>query len=132
MNTLKTKPSIFQPLLTFLLWLKNKSIAIIALVLLMEWYKRIPPVVFDQASGRSSGGMAYSEILFAVIGILSVFVYGSLARLLMFREAAHYAENGDLMEDLTNGVETAELKQYWFATRWSLIAAIAIMAVTIR
>lgn len=85
--------------------LLNKAAAIILLIILLQFYK-------------SAEFQAYIEILYGTILVCCVFVGAPLMRLIIFPEAAEYAESNDLRIDL-KAIQTsrpARLLHYWFAT----------------
>lgn len=106
------------------LTIKSKAIAIIALAVLMEWYHNIPKVVFNPETGTSTGGMPFADLLYTGIIVLYVFVVMSICRLFVFREAAHYAESGQITTDLDKDKPTTSLWHYWFATAVSILVAL--------
>lgn len=96
MHTLRT--------IALLLW--NKGAAILILGLLMLRYATI------------SGGepTPFVELLYAIILGATVIVVAPILRLLVFPEAASYAESGRLEKDLEAGGNTAAIQHYRFAT----------------
>lgn len=73
-------------------FLLNKAAAILLLVSLMFWYHSLP-------SGEDAA-TPYAELLYASILIVGTSVAFPLIRLLIFPEAASYAEKGHLKREL--------------------------------
>jgi hypothetical protein len=88
--------------LGLLLW--NKGLAIVLLILLMVRYATL------------EGSTPFAEILYAIILAATVIVGAPIVRLLVFPEAAEYAESGTLRKDLSSGMHPFAVRHYWFAT----------------
>jgi hypothetical protein len=93
-----------------LLW--NKGIAIVILALLMARYATL---------GETT---PFAEILYAAILAVTVIVVAPVIRLLVFPEAAEYAESGKLKQDLGALDTTAAIRHYQFATAISYIVTL--------
>ena len=100
--------------------LRNKIVAIVVLVILAVVYLGLP----------SDKPVPFAELLYAAVLIGSVLVLGPLVRLLVFNEAARYAESGQLDEDLARrqAVPPLAYLHYRFATIVSY--AIALLCVS--
>lgn len=77
-------------------FLLNKTAAIVLLVSLMFWYHSLP-------SGEHAA-TPYAELLYASILIVGTSVAFPLIRLLIFPEAASYAEQGHLKRELEHPI----------------------------
>ncbi len=86
--------------------LRNKLVAIVVLFVLATLYKNIPA---DQP-------VPFAELLYAVILVSSVTILAPVMRLLVFGEAAQFAESGGLDRTLTGTSFTPALIHYWIAT----------------
>lgn len=93
-----------------LLW--NKGAAILVLGFLMYRY----------ATLNSAQPTPFAELLYAIILAASILVFAPVFRLLVFPEAAEYAENGSLRRDLDAGIHSPALTHYRFATAISFAA----------
>lgn len=103
---------------TMVRFLVNKAALIVLLVLLMIVYKDLPEGV----------PVPYSEVLYCAVLILAEVLAAAVVRMLVFPEAAYYAECGKLRRDVSNpGVEPA-IKHYWFATALSHAVTIFTLA----
>lgn len=60
--------------------------------------------------------MPFLELYYTALTVLAIAVFGPILRLLLFTEAAHYAESGGLLNDLAAGVPTLAFTHYWRAT----------------
>src|SRR5690606_3936626 len=103
--------------ITVLRFLLNKSAAIALLLGLMHWYHALP-------SGEDAA-TPYAELIYLAILITGSTVVAPLLRLLVFPEAAAYAETGKLRRDLAFQAGTPALRHYWFATAISYLVTIA-------
>lgn len=107
----------------------NKLAAILLLAVLLYAYQAIPDVKFDPETGQKiSGGMPYSEVLYVLILVVGSTVVAPFIRLLVFPEAADYAEQGWLRRDLNQAQRTPALIHYWYATGISYLLTIACFA----
>lgn len=86
--------------------LRNKLPAMIVLVLLGFFYHRLP----------ANQPVPFAELLYAVILVSSVTILAPVMRLLVFHEAAEFAESGGLDEALKQAGFTPALIHYWIAT----------------
>lgn len=93
-----------------LLW--NKGAAILVLCFLMYRY----------ATLNSVQPTPFAELLYAVILAACILVFAPIFRLLVFPEAAEYAESGKLRSDLDDGRNSPALTHYRFATAISFAA----------
>lgn len=95
-----------------LLW--NKGVAILALTFLLYRYLLL-------ATDKPT---PFAELLYAGILVAAIIVVAPVVRLLVFAEAAQYAESGDLRRDLQSDQNkdglidslSPGLLHYWFAT----------------
>lgn len=109
--------------------LKNKLAAFIVLAALMAIYAAIPPVTFDPATGARSGGMPFAELLFTAILVTGTIAIAPIIRLLVFPEAARFAEDKMGLEPALNrGVFSPWLLHYWFATAICYLVTAAAIA----
>lgn len=92
--------------LTILNYLKNKAPSIAVLLVLGTVYRNLP----------ENHPVAFAELLYVLILILSVMVFGPLMRLAVFEEAAEFGESGGLVRALKNFSFTPALIHYWIAT----------------
>lgn len=91
---------------TVVRFLINKAALIALLIVSMHAFHSLPEGV----------PVPYSEVLYCTVLILAEVLTASVVRILVFPEAAYYAECGKLRRDVSNpGVEPA-IKHYWFAT----------------
>jgi hypothetical protein len=97
-------------------YLKNKLVSIIVLALAVIVYSLIPD------------GTPFVELIYTAITVLGVITLAPIVRLLVFNEAALYAETGGLEHDLLLGRFTPGLAHYWFATAISYAAPIICIA----
>ena len=96
-------------------YLKNKTASLIVLAVAIALYIAVP-------SGP------FVELLYTAVTVLAVITIAPIIRLLVFAEAALYAECGKLDRDLTHMTFTPALCHYWFATAVSYAAPIACIA----
>lgn len=102
-------------------FLKNKAIVIILLLALAYAYISIPA---DAATP-----MPFVEVFYAAILLGTIVVVAPFARLMVFPEAAAYAESGELKKDLLTRVTVSPaLLHYWFAT--AICYAATILCIT--
>jgi hypothetical protein len=85
-------------------YLKNKLVSILVLAIVVILYAFLPE------------GTPFIELIYTAITVLGIIILGPILRLLVFNEAAQYAETGRLTEDLSIGRFTPALVHYWFAT----------------
>jgi hypothetical protein len=97
---------IFKKLKTTGLLLWNKGVAIIVLLLLLTRYITLDP---DKPQ-------PFAELLYAVILAASIIVVAPVVRLLVFPEAAEYAESGKVNTSDHYRLFSPALVHYWFAT----------------
>lgn len=86
--------------------LRNKWPTFVVLAVLAWIYRSLP----------DNQPVPFAELLYAVILIASVTTIAPVIRLLVFNEAAQYAESGALDQTLKDNVYTPALVHYWFAT----------------
>ena len=86
--------------------LKNKIAALIVLFVLATIYRNIP----------SDQPVPFAELLYAVILVSAVTILAPVMRLLVFGEAAQFAESGGLDKTLEGPAFTPALIHYWIAT----------------
>lgn len=65
----------------------------------------------------------FAEVLYAVLISFSIASITPIVRVLLFPEAAEFAETGDLRNAFKIGKFTPELIHYWYATFLSFAAA---------
>ena len=106
--------------MTLLKFLLNKSAAIALLLGLMHWYHALP-------SGEAAA-TPYAELIYVCILVVGSTVAAPLIRLLVFPEAAAYAETGKLRRELDSLMPSPALRHYWFATGISYLVTIACAA----
>ena len=94
--------------------LKNKLVALIVLFTLATIYRNLP----------ENQPIPFAELIYAVILVSSVTILGPVMRLLVFNEAAVYAESGQLDKDLAAGVRTLSYEHYRLATVISYATAL--------
>ena len=94
--------------------LHNKLPTFIVLGLLTWLYKGLPE---DQP-------LPFAELLYAVILVASVTSIAPVIRLLVFNEAAVFAESGGLDKALADKSFTPALIHYWFATATCYLTAL--------
>ena len=92
-----------KELLTFISMIKNKGIAISALMILIYKYTSIAESPF-------------AELVYAVILITASITTAPVVRLLVFPESAHMAERGEVAELLGHADITPALIHYWLTT----------------
>lgn len=96
----------------------NKFAAILVTLLLLYVYHSLP----------SDRPVPFAELIYLLILILGSTVLAPFVRLLVFPEAAEYAEGKELREHLKFGEASSALKHYWFATGMSYLLTIACVA----
>ena len=109
-------------------FLLNKLATIILFLVLAAFYLSIPDVKYDEITGAKTGGMPLSELLYAVMLVIGTTVFAPLTRLLVFPEAADYAEQGWLRKDLETSNHSVNFVHYWRATAISYLITIACLA----
>ena len=92
---------------TILSFLKNKTSVMALLAAGLYGYTKIP---------ASENGVPFIELAYTGITVVLIPVLATVLRLLVFHEAASYAEGGQLDADLKKGAFTPALAHYWFAT----------------
>lgn len=98
-------------------FLLNKAFAFIVLLLSVAAYLSLPS---DPATP-----IPFVEVLYAGILLISIIIIAPFLRLLVFPEAAEYAESDALRDDLkTRSTVNPALLHYWFATLICYAAAI--------
>lgn len=97
-------------------YLKNKTASLIVLAVSIALYLVIP------------SGWSFVELAYTAVTVLSVVTLAPMLRLLVFAEAAFYAESGRLDADLATGQFTPALCHYWFATAVCYLAPLACIA----
>lgn len=91
----------------------NKLFPILILVGAYHWYLTVP---LDGAKP-----VPFMEVYYALILLLFCIVVAPLVRLLVFPEAAEFAEKGGLTKTLSEGAFTPATLHYWIATLISYI-----------
>ena len=107
---------------TLIAFFKNKGTALLVLLVALYGYNKIPEPGLDQPA------LPYLEIAYTGLTLLVVVVVAPILRLLVFNEAAQYAETGQLDKDLAAGKFAPALVHYWFATAICYAAPIVCMA----
>lgn len=105
-----------QIALSTLSYLRNKALSIVLLLVGFVVYRWLPD------------GLPFLELFYTGLTIMAVAVAAPLMRLVVFNEAALYAESGGLVSDLNRLMVTPHLKHYWFATAVCYLTAIACLA----
>jgi hypothetical protein len=103
-------------------YLKNKTTSIGILAVAFWGYSVLPGAQPGEAV------MPFTEFAYTLLTMLTVVAVAPFLRLMVFNEAAHYAESGELERDLASGKYTPALCHYWFATFLCYAACIACMA----
>jgi hypothetical protein len=101
-----------KQLASVVLYLKSKLVSLILLVLLIVGYQYMPD------------GMPFLELYYTAVTVFGVVMLGPIIRLVVFNEAAIYAEGGKLTLDLCMNTVTPALLHYWFATAISYALAL--------
>jgi len=83
----------------------NKGVAIVVLAFLAYRYATL-----------GTEPTPFAELLYALILAGSILVFAPIFRLLVFPEAAEFAESGKLRDALDNGTHPVALTHYRFAT----------------
>lgn len=99
-------------------YLLNKAAAIVLLLVLLAVFHGLP----------TEAPTPFAELLYVSILIIGVTVVAPLVRLLVFPEAAEFAEGPYLREHLNQLQYTPALLHYWFATFISYAIPIACAA----
>lgn len=107
---------------TIAAFLKNKGAALLVLIAALYAYSRLPEPSPDQPP------LPFVEIAYTGITLLAVIVVAPILRMLVFGEAARYAEAGQLDKDLAAGTFSPALVHYWIATAICYAAPIVCMA----
>lgn len=94
-------------LTTLISFFKNKTSVMALLAASLYGYTKIP---------ASENGVPFIELAYTGITIILIPVLATVLRMLVFHEAAAYAETGQLDADLKKGAFTPALAHYWFAT----------------
>lgn len=102
--------------------LKNKLMSIGVLIVLATIYKNLP----------DNQPLPFAEVLYAIILVSTIMVIAPIMRLLVFNEAAQYAESGKLDKDLAFGQKTLAYSHYRFATAVCYLAAIVCVSALSR
>lgn len=98
-------------------FLRNKAVAIAFTVLMA--------VVYIGLQAPTGKPLPFTEVLYAVVLLSAVSVIAPLVRLLIFPEAAAYAESGKLREDMASTTRSNGLTHYWFATALCWLSTVA-------
>ena len=98
-------------------FVKNKAVAIIVTI--------VAAVIYLGLSSPSGSPLPFLEVFYAGILLSSVSVMAPLIRLLVFPEAAEYAESGALRDDIAKDYKTNGILHYWFATGICWVSSIA-------
>lgn len=69
-------------------------------------------------------GLPFVELIYTAVTVFGIITLGPIVRLVVFNEAALYAENGKLNTDLDKPAVCPALLHYWFATAISYAAAL--------
>lgn len=107
---------------TLVSFFKNKGAALLVLMGSLYGYNKLPDPGPDQPP------LPYMEIAYTGITLLVVVVVAPILRMLVFGEAARYAETGQLDKDLAAGKFSPALVHYWIATAICYAAPIVCMA----
>jgi|APGre2960657404_1045060.scaffolds.fasta_scaffold194237_2 hypothetical protein len=97
-------------------YLVNKTASLIVLAVSIAFYLIIP------------SGWSFVELAYTAVTVLGVITLAPILRLLVFAEAAFYAESGALNADIAAGKFTPALCHYWFATAVCYLAPLACIA----
>lgn len=97
---------LLNAIVSFFLLIKNKLLSIGVLFVLATIYKNLPA---DQS-------IPFAEVLYAIILVSTIMVVAPIMRMLVFNEAAVYAESGALDKDLAEDRQGAAYNHYRFAT----------------
>jgi hypothetical protein len=103
-------------------YVKNKALSIVILLAAFWAYNALP------GSRPGEDALPFTEFAYTLLTMLTVVVVAPFLRLMVFNEAALYAEKGGLESDLCAGKYTPALVHYWFATFVCYAACIACMA----
>lgn len=101
---------------SILYYLKNKSVSLIVLAAAIVCYAAIP------------SGTPFVELAYTAVTVLATVTLAPVIRLLVFNEAAVYAETGLLDRDIRHRTFTPALIHYWFATFISYAAPLCCIA----
>jgi hypothetical protein len=107
-----------KTLLSIGLYLKSKLVSLIVLAVAILLYGLIP------------SGTPFVETAYAAVVVLATIILAPVLRLLVFNEAALYAEGGQLMRDLSMREFTPALVHYWIATIICYASPILILALS--
>lgn len=97
-------------------YLKNKTVSLGVLIAAVVIFGLLP------------SGTPFLEMLYTAVSVFGVITLAPILRLLVFNEAAFYAECGKLDEDLKGGDLTPALIHYWFATAICYAVPLACLA----
>lgn len=97
-------------------YLRNKAPSIALMVVGFVVYRLLPD------------GLPFLEMFYTGLTIFATIVAAPFIRLLVFNEAAQYAESGGLTSDLQRSAFTPALLHYWFATAICYATALACLA----
>ena len=97
-------------------YLRNKAVSFGFLALAILIYNAVP------------SGTPFVEMAYAAIVVLCIINIAPVLRLLVFNEAAVYAEAGGLDADLKLRELTPALLHYWFATAICYLSPIIVLA----
>jgi hypothetical protein len=97
-------------------YLRNKTVSLLVLAAAVTLYNFLP------------SGVPFTELMYKAITVLGVVTLAPVLRLMVFNEAAVYAETGQLSIDLAAGKITPNMIQYWFGTAICYLVPIACIA----
>lgn len=97
-------------------YLRNKTVSLLVLAAAVVVYALMPV------------DMPFTELAYTAVTVLGVITLAPVLRLLVFNEAAFYAESGALNADIAAGKFTPALCHYWFATAVCYLAPLACIA----
>lgn len=112
------KDRLLQTLTAATKFFLNKFIGISVLVVLMWIYSGLP----------TETPLPFAEHLYLLILIFGASVVAPFIRLLIFPEAAEYAESGGLRTDLKMGTRTPALLHYWWSSSVCFVLTIVCFA----
>lgn len=106
-------------------YVRSKGVSILVLIIGFAMYNKLT-LAGQTVEGP---GIPFIELFYSALTILAAVVAAPLVRLLVFNEAAQYAESGALVRDLKgNKGLTPALLHYWFATAICYLVCLACMA----
>jgi len=97
-------------------YIRNKSVSLGVLAASILIYSILPD------------GLPFVEMIYTAVSVLGVITLAPILRLLVFNEAACYAECGKLDTDLKSCDLTPALLHYWFATAICYAVPLACLA----